>query len=96
MQVNSTALEDSARLASLEWSSITDEIVEDVVEEETRTGEEMEEFSKATYIVEPAATPTSMDDSTLTIDSPVGQILPERTFEIPNRDFEHPPQIRDQ
>ena len=95
MQVNSTALENSARLASLEWSSITDEIVEDMVEEETRTGEEMEDFSKTTYIVEPA-TPISMDDSTVTIDSPVGQILPERTFEIPNRDFEHPPQIRDQ
>jgi len=95
MQVNSTALKESARLASLEWSSIKDEIVEDMVEEETRTEEEMEEFSNATYIVEPV-TPIFMDDSTVTIDAPVGQILPERTFDIPNRDFEHPPQIRDQ
>ena len=73
MQVNSRALEESARLASLEWSSITDEIVEDMVEEkkQTRTGEEMEEFSNATYIVEPAM-PIFMDDSTVTIDAPIG------------------------
>ncbi|XP_052819923.1 uncharacterized protein LOC128245737 [Mya arenaria] len=73
----------STRLASPDMSSIDINLKEEMAEDETRTGEETD-MANATYIVE-AATSFSIDDSTVTIDAPVNQLLPEGTFDIPNK-----------